>query len=326
MLLRLWPLLRTWRLWVVCSTWPCIWQTSCWPTRYALLPGVCLVLCSSSGIDVLLLVCHVCAAKTPSLHVCQLYTSLMLLRAETVFHAELLLPAQFAAAAFADRLHCKPKANTAASPSCSFVLDWPLQTGRSWNAVMHAKAHGARNLDSATRGIKSLQHFVMWSSIVAAAGNEGAHQELTLYHLHLKLTMVNLTHAGCTLCLQLSLADVQTRVQMLSCNWRLRTCNPANNALMSCRPDELWLCHACLDALAEERTARGLPALSVQWGVIDGVGVADKSIQVESLHIATRMLSSSQEPLLGSSLLALHLSHITATSCLCHILPLPSSW
>lgn len=38
---------------------------------------------------------------------------------------------------------------------------------------MHAKAHGARNLDKAVEGISTLDHFVMWSSIVAVAGNEG---------------------------------------------------------------------------------------------------------------------------------------------------------
>ena len=48
-----------------------------------------------------------------------------------------------------------------------------LQTGESWNRVMHAKAHGARNLDRAVHGITTLEHFVMWSSIVAVAGNEG---------------------------------------------------------------------------------------------------------------------------------------------------------
>lgn len=38
--------------------------------------------------------------------------------------------------------------------------------------------------------------------------------------------------------------------------------------------------NTCLDVLAEQRRANGLPALSVQWGVIDHVGVADAKIQV----------------------------------------------
>lgn len=42
---------------------------------------------------------------------------------------------------------------------------------------MRAKAHGARNLDLATRNSTTLEHFVMWSSIVAVAGNEGEHAD-----------------------------------------------------------------------------------------------------------------------------------------------------
>ena len=38
---------------------------------------------------------------------------------------------------------------------------------------MHAKAHGAYNLDKVSRGIPSLEHFVLWSSLMAAYGNEG---------------------------------------------------------------------------------------------------------------------------------------------------------
>lgn len=38
--------------------------------------------------------------------------------------------------------------------------------------------------------------------------------------------------------------------------------------------------NACLDGLSEARKAAGLPSLSIEWGVIDHVGVADKNIQV----------------------------------------------
>ena len=48
-----------------------------------------------------------------------------------------------------------------------------LQSGESWNKVMHAKANGGVNMDLATRHCKDLKHFVMWSSFVASAGNEG---------------------------------------------------------------------------------------------------------------------------------------------------------
>ena len=49
----------------------------------------------------------------------------------------------------------------------------PSQSGESWNKVMHAKAKGGVNMDLATRNCKQLEHFVMWSSFVASAGNEG---------------------------------------------------------------------------------------------------------------------------------------------------------
>ena len=61
--------------------------------------------------------------------------------------------------------------------TCKSTHSWPvglgLQNGESWNKVMHGKAHGAFNLDKASRRLATLEHFVMWSSAVASAGNEG---------------------------------------------------------------------------------------------------------------------------------------------------------
>ena len=48
-----------------------------------------------------------------------------------------------------------------------------LQTGEGWNACMAPKAIGAYNLDRISRKLHHLEHFVMWSSFVANAGNEG---------------------------------------------------------------------------------------------------------------------------------------------------------
>lgn len=43
---------------------------------------------------------------------------------------------------------------------------------------MHAKAKGGVNMDLATRKCKELEHFIMWSSFVASAGNEGTFEGL----------------------------------------------------------------------------------------------------------------------------------------------------
>ena len=56
-----------------------------------------------------------------------------------------------------------------------------LQTGKSWMQSVAPKAHGAYNLDKATHGIDTLEHFVMWSSFVASAGNEGMNSSK---HIH----------------------------------------------------------------------------------------------------------------------------------------------
>ena len=48
-----------------------------------------------------------------------------------------------------------------------------MQTGKGWNAGVIPKAVGGRNLDVASRQLQHLEHFVMFSSIVASAGNEG---------------------------------------------------------------------------------------------------------------------------------------------------------
>ena len=48
-----------------------------------------------------------------------------------------------------------------------------MQTGEGWNTGVVPKAIGGQNLDEASRSLTMLEHFVMFSSIVASAGNEG---------------------------------------------------------------------------------------------------------------------------------------------------------
>ena len=51
-------------------------------------------------------------------------------------------------------------------------LVW-LQTGEAWNRCVRPKAIGSWNLDAASRGLRHLEHFVFFSSIVATQGNAG---------------------------------------------------------------------------------------------------------------------------------------------------------
>ena len=48
------------------------------------------------------------------------------------------------------------------------------QTGESWQKAVECKAKGALNLDQACQALPDLEHFVMFSSMVAWCGNEGA--------------------------------------------------------------------------------------------------------------------------------------------------------
>ena len=48
-----------------------------------------------------------------------------------------------------------------------------LQTGESWNRTVRPKAIGAWNTDAASRALPVLEHFIFFSSIVAAHGNAG---------------------------------------------------------------------------------------------------------------------------------------------------------
>ena len=47
------------------------------------------------------------------------------------------------------------------------------QDGESWNKAIRPKAAGAWNLHALSLGLPELQHFVMFSSIVAAIGHHG---------------------------------------------------------------------------------------------------------------------------------------------------------
>ena len=56
--------------------------------------------------------------------------------------------------------------------TCLNGASW--QTGEDWSIVVGAKARGAYNLDRACQHVATLDHFVMFSSLVSTVGNEGA--------------------------------------------------------------------------------------------------------------------------------------------------------
>ena len=49
-----------------------------------------------------------------------------------------------------------------------------LQDGESWNRAIRPKAVGAWNLHELSLGLKELEHFVIFSSVVASMGHQGS--------------------------------------------------------------------------------------------------------------------------------------------------------
>jgi hypothetical protein len=59
--------------------------------------------------------------------------------------------------------------------------------------VQSGKAHGALNLDAACSGAASLEHFVLFSSLVAYVGNEGGLQPPSALHFPCKTSSLDRT-------------------------------------------------------------------------------------------------------------------------------------
>ena len=49
-----------------------------------------------------------------------------------------------------------------------------LQHGESWNRAIRPKAVGAWNLHELSLGLKELEHFVLFSSVVSSMGHQGS--------------------------------------------------------------------------------------------------------------------------------------------------------
>ena len=50
-----------------------------------------------------------------------------------------------------------------------------VQAGESWNRAIKPKALGAWNLHELSTPAKSLEHFIVFSSVVSSIGHQGAH-------------------------------------------------------------------------------------------------------------------------------------------------------
>ena len=165
-----------------------------------------------------------------------------------------------------------------------------MQTGESWDMVLHAKSRGAHNLHKASLQCKELDHFVMWSSFVASAGNEGKLPRPLFHDAALTRSASSTTSAPC---LRLS---IQCTASPQCRRWGCWAAGQTNYGFAN----------GVLDILAEQRRAMGLPALCIQWGVIDHVGVADKGIQVLSQLLCA---------LLPTDFASLHTSHTPRLIC-----------
>jgi len=49
------------------------------------------------------------------------------------------------------------------------------QDGESWNKAIKPKALGAWNLHELSQPIKTMEHFIVFSSVVSSIGHQGAH-------------------------------------------------------------------------------------------------------------------------------------------------------
>ena len=135
-----------------------------------------------------------------------------------------------------------------------------------------AKARGALNLDAACSGVSSLEHFVMFSSIVAGSGNEGKKLCGVAHALPGHACM---RHAGS-----------QAVLEICGCacthEGRRATVLHVSARAPGCRAGQANYGHAnsVCNTVCQNRRARGLPALALQWGAIGGVGFVAETMKV----------------------------------------------
>ena len=134
-----------------------------------------------------------------------------------------------------------------------------------------AKARGALHLDAACSDVESLEHFLMFSSIVAGSGNEGEPSRIAPPPLPVNPCK---PQAAVLLCLKIWVcmhARMRTAIVLrLSVLCTRRACAGQTN---------YGHANSVCNTVCQNRRARGLPGLAVQWGAIGGVGYVAETMK-----------------------------------------------
>jgi hypothetical protein len=178
-----------------------------------------------------------------------------------------------------------------------WCLVWRVQSGEDWEAVQSGKARGALNLDAACSGVTTLEHFVVFSSVVAAVGNEGG-TRMTVLTSCMCAGLCRLQCAGAGGALKGLLrmhAPAQCAGACSILKGLLRVRAPGQCAGGAGGALKVFCC-ACVRAgqanygaansvcntLCLQRRAAGLPALALQWGAVGGVGYVAETMKVRT--------------------------------------------
>ena len=194
------------------------------------------------------------------------------------------------------------------------LLGCVAQDGESWNKAIKPKAVGAWNLHELSLGLKQLQHFVIFSSIVSSIGHQGERDFPPVRHsslpaveirsaegpkwLNLMSAWFSIARDGSRCFLRPIRCTPHDLRQSVPLTTSLASCQAADNVSMgvlsateqdggmsregSLRAGQAnyGYANSAVDTLAESRKLNGLPALAIQWGPIADVGFVAEVMKV----------------------------------------------